>query len=408
MPRVFFWVQHLLGIGHLRRAATLARGLAQRGFDVLLVSGGAPVPGLDLGQARLHLLPPLRARDESLRELSRPDGTPPDEAFYAARTAELLGLLRTEAPDIVITEQFPFGRTRLRFELLPMLEAARGLPKRPRILASVRDVLRDTVSDARVAETLEIFDRHFDGVLVHADPGLIALDRSFRGRARLGDRVHYTGYIAESDLSPKGRQGSGEIVVSVGGGAVGAPLLRAALAARPLTSQKDRVWRLLMGANLEPSEAEKLRRDASAGGPGDMPGNIPGDIIVEPARGDFVTLLTNATLSISQAGYNTVVETLACADRAVLVPFATDRETEQTIRARAVVARGGAQMVAGAALDGPALAAAIERALAGPSLRSLPKLDVNGVATTAALITHHLDRGPPGPLMSGAGAPRSA
>ena len=119
-------------------------------------------------------------------------------------------------------------------------------------------------------------------------------------------------------------------------------------------------------------------------------------------------MLTNATLSISQAGYNTVVETLACADRAVLVPFATDRETEQTIRARAVVARGGAQMVAGAALDGPALAAAIERALAGPSLRSLPKLDVNGVATTAALITHHLDRGPPGPLMSGAGAPRSA
>ena len=377
-PRVFFWVQHLLGIGHLRRAATLARGLAQRGCDVLLVSGGAPVPGLDLGQARLHLLPPLRARDESLRELSRPDGTPPDEAFYAARTAELLGLLRTEAPDIVITEQFPFGRTRLRFELLPMLEAARGLPKRPRILASVRDVLRDTVSDARVAETLEIFDRHFDGVLVHADPGLIALDRSFRGRARLGDRVHYTGYIAESDLAPKGRQGSGEIVVSVGGGAVGAPLLRAALAARPLTSLKDRVWRLLMGANLDPSEAEKLRRDASAGG--------PGDIIIEPARGDFVTLLTNATLSISQAGYNTVVETLACADRAVLVPFATGRETEQTIRARAVVARGGAQMVEGAALDGPALAAAIERALAGPSLRSLPKLDVNGVAATATFL----------------------
>ena len=66
------------------------------------------------------------------------------------------------------------------------------------------------------------------------------------------------------------------------------------------------------------------------------------------------------SLSISQAGYNTVVETLACADRAVLVPFATDRETEQTIRARAVVARGGAQMVEGAALDGPALAAALK------------------------------------------------
>ena len=381
--RVFFYVQHLLGIGHLRRAATLARGLASQGFDVLLVSGGAPVPGLDLAGVRLRQLPPLRARDEGLRELSLLDGSEPDDAFYAARTLSLTSLLQAEAPDIVITEQFPFGRTRLRFELLPMLNAAKMLAKRPRVFASVRDVLRDTVSDARVAETLEIFDEHFDGVLVHADPGLIALDRSFRGWERLGDRVRYTGYIAESDLAPgglekRGRQGRGEVIVSVGGGAVGAPLLRTALAARPLTSLKDRTWRLLLGGNLDPAEAEALRLKASTG--------MPGNVIVEPARADFVTLLANATLSISQAGYNTVVETLASADRAVLVPFATDRETEQTIRARAVVDRGGVQMVAGDAIDGPLLAAAIERALTGPSLRSRPKLDVNGVAATAAFL----------------------
>lgn len=373
-PRIFFWVQHLLGIGHLRRAATLARGLAKEGFDVLLVSGGGPVPGLDLGGARLRQLPPLRARDEGLRELSRLDGTPPDDAFLAARTRGLIGLLQSEAPDIVITEQFPFGRTRLRFELLPLLEAAKALPKRPRIFASVRDVLRDTASAARIAETLAIFDAHFDGVLVHADPGLITLDRSFAGFDRLGDRVRYTGYVAESDLAPTGLQGAGEVIVSVGGGAVGAPLLRAALAARPLGALKDRVWRLLLGGNLDSAEAERLRLEAPSG------------VIVEPARDDFVTLLTNATLSISQAGYNTVVETLACADRAVLVPFATDRETEQSIRARAVVARGGAQMVTGAALDGRSLAAAVDRALAGPSLRTLPKLDVSGVATTASFL----------------------
>ncbi|MDP1753535.1 MAG: glycosyl transferase, partial [Reyranella sp.] len=49
--RVFFYVQHLLGIGHLRRAATLARTMAAGGFDVLLVSGGAPIDGLALGGA---------------------------------------------------------------------------------------------------------------------------------------------------------------------------------------------------------------------------------------------------------------------------------------------------------------------------------------------------------------------
>ena len=68
--RVFFYVQHLLGIGHLRRAAVLARALAAGGFDVLLVSGGAPVP-LDIGRARRQLMPPVRARDQGLRELAR-------------------------------------------------------------------------------------------------------------------------------------------------------------------------------------------------------------------------------------------------------------------------------------------------------------------------------------------------
>ena len=59
--RVFFHVQHLLGIGQLRRAATLARALADGGFDVLLVSGGAPVQGLAMCAALFHQLPPLRS-----------------------------------------------------------------------------------------------------------------------------------------------------------------------------------------------------------------------------------------------------------------------------------------------------------------------------------------------------------
>jgi len=83
------------------------RALADGGFDVLLVSGGAPVPGLAVGATRFHQLPPLRAADETLKDLSRLDGTPLDEAFAAKRARELLDLLRAEAPDILITEQFP-------------------------------------------------------------------------------------------------------------------------------------------------------------------------------------------------------------------------------------------------------------------------------------------------------------
>ncbi len=374
--RVFFYVQHLLGIGHLRRAATLARALARGGFDVLLVSGGAPVPGLDTGGVRFHQLPPVRARDEGLRELARLDGTPLDEAFRTARTAALVDLLRAEAPDILITEQFPFGRTQLRFELLPLLGAAKALPRPPKIVSSVRDVLRESASASRIVETLATFDSFFDAVLVHADPALVSLDKSFAGWAHLEGRAHYTGYVAENEQAaatlPPSDAGAGEVIVSVGGGAVGGPLLRAALAARPLTSLAARRWRLLVGDNLPAAEKAAL-------------GPAPG-VEIEPARRDFPALLARSCLSISQAGYNTVVETLTHADRAVLVPFSTARETEQKRRAQVLAERGLVQMVPAEALDGPALAAAVERALAGRSIRSFPRCDANGGAATAAFL----------------------
>ena len=72
--RALIWVQHLLGIGHLRRAASLARALAERDFDVLLVSGGMPLKGLDLGAAKFEQLPPLRATDASFSTLADAGG----------------------------------------------------------------------------------------------------------------------------------------------------------------------------------------------------------------------------------------------------------------------------------------------------------------------------------------------
>jgi predicted glycosyltransferase len=113
-------------------------------------------------------------------------------------------------------------------------------------------------------------------------------------------------------------------------------------------------------------------------------------MVVEPARPDFRTLLRNATLSISQAGYNTVVETLACADRAVLVPFGTARETEQTDRASWLAERGLVVCLPAEALAPDTLAAAVGRALQGPSIRSFPPCDLNGAATTAALLHQRL------------------
>ena len=50
-PRLLIYVQNLLGIGHLRRAAGVSRAAVDKGFDVTFVSGGMPINGLDVGGA---------------------------------------------------------------------------------------------------------------------------------------------------------------------------------------------------------------------------------------------------------------------------------------------------------------------------------------------------------------------
>jgi predicted glycosyltransferase len=81
-----------------------------------------------------------------------------------------------------------------------------------------------------------------------------------------------------------------------------------------------------------------------------------------------------------------VIETLCHADRAVLVPFATERETEQADRARILAERGMVAVVPASSLTPQSLADAVARAMQGPSIRSFPPIDVQGgKATVAAL-----------------------
>jgi predicted glycosyltransferase len=195
-------------------------------------------------------------------------------------------------------------------------------------------------------------ERWYDHILVHGDPALLPLAASFP-EDRIADRVVYTGYVtgAPAPQPPPG-DGRDEIVVSIGGGAVGAELLHTALAARTVSAQRHRTWRLLLGAGLPARDREEL---IGRSGPG---------CIIEPARADFAGLLARCHVSVSQAGYNTVMDALTAHTRIVLVPFAAAGEAEQTVRAAALERRGWAVVAAEAGLTPERLAAAIDRAAA--------------------------------------------
>jgi predicted glycosyltransferase len=371
---VFFWVQHLLGIGHLQRTATLTRAFRRAGMTVTVVSGGHDVPGLDLGGATLIQLPPVRAADKYFKILVDDTDTEIDDFFRDNRCELLLAAYRAAAPDVVITELFPFGRRQLSLELTTLLEAARAQPEPPLIVSSVRDILVEPPKPERVEEMLERIDSYYDRVMIHGDPTLIRFDETFAHADRIADRVAYTGYVVDVPQKVAGGPGTGEVIVSAGGGAVSEELFRVAMAARPGTRLADRTWRILAGHALADDVFASIDRDAPEG------------VVVERARSDFSTLMANCALSISQGGYNTVMEMMTAGTRGVIVPYAGGLETEQTLRARLLENRSGIRTIPESTLDPVALAAAVDAALDAPP-PDASGLDTGGADKSAALIT---------------------
>lgn len=384
--RIFLYAQHLLGIGHLRRAVTLARAMMAAGLDVTFASGGFDVPGLSLAGARWIQLPPAGALDERFKVLVDAQGHPVDDAWRARRSEALLAAWRAADPHLMLLELFPFGRRQMRFEILPWLEQALAASRRPVIVSSVRDVLGGGQRDpSRQDEMLATFERYFDHVLVHGDPRWLRFDQTFRHAAALGERLHYTGYVVDRDEQTQAaaNAGLGEVVVSAGGGAVGATLLETAIRCRPRTLLAARTWRVLAGVNAAPATWSHLQALAADLG--------EGRVIVERSRDDFRTLLKNSSLSISQAGYNTLMEILDTGARAVVVPFAGGAETEQTLRAGTLVESGRVESVDEASLTPDTLAAAVNRAAS----RELPPrggVDLEGARRSAELIAGWAER----------------
>ena len=374
-PRVLFYVQHLLGIGHLKRAATLTRAIEDAGLAVTLVAGGHPVPGLDFGNAQFVQLPPIRAVDKYFKVLVDARGEAIDDGFKEQRRRRLLRTFETVRPDLVVTELFPFGRRQLRFEIIPLLDAARAAKPPARVVCSVRDILVTSPKPERLSEMLDLVQRYYDLVLVHGDPKLIRFEETFPLARHIASRIRYTGYVVEPP-APKGSANSaglGEVIVSAGGGAVSEALLRAAIAARPMTRLKRSTWRVLAGYALPEEVFQSVRADAPQG------------VVVERVRADFTTLLANCALSISQGGYNTVMEVLAAGTRGVIVPYAGGLESEQTLRSRLLSARGALQVVPETDIDPETIARAAEAAL-NDSPASAAGLDTSGAETSARIL----------------------
>ncbi len=337
--QVFIWVQHLLGFGHFARARVVAEALRDAGFGVTLVSGGATPPEAVPQGLTFVQLPVARAKDELFDELVDADGNAVDQRWHEGRRDALVAAYRAAKPDVLITETFPFGRRLLEFELLALLDEAKRAAPRPVIVASVRDVLQRPRKEARAAAMVARAEESYDAVMVHGDPGIIRLEESFAETAAIASRCHYAGYIC-ADVRPF-EGGRREVLVSAGGGAAGGGLIATALEARVHSRLKHMPWTFVTGPLGQALPAQE-------------------GVTIVRSLPDFRARLAAAAVSVSQAGYNTVIETVKARTAAVVVPFETEREKEQLMRAEVFAKRGLVRLVRAEGLEPVALARAID------------------------------------------------
>ncbi|MEZ5844588.1 MAG: glycosyltransferase [Hyphomicrobiaceae bacterium] len=381
--RVLFYVQHLKGIGHVVRAERIIDAMVHAGLDVTVAFGGTPVAGFQFTGADFRALEPIRAADGGFSKLVDAAGREIDDAFKARRVAALLALYDEVRPDVVVTEMFPLGRRAMRFELVPLIEHAASDPRRPRLVASVRDILQRPGSAGKAASQVQLALRYYDLILVHGDPTFASLEASLPETAVLGDLVRYTGFVGPRLDGARLAAGEvADVVVSVGGGAVGAEILAAAIEARAHCRLADARWLLLTGPNMSPVTVDRLRHAATS----------RGDIAIETFRRNLPETMRQARLSIQMAGYNTVADLMAAGCRAVLVPYVEAGETEQATRAARLAAMGRVIVLDSGMLSPVTLAAAIDAALClpAPECTAMPARD--GATESARLVIEMLSR----------------
>ncbi len=351
-PTLLFYCQHSLGIGHLTRSFALAAALTRR-FRVVFLNGGRLPPGVEVPADIERIdLPPL-GMDDGHTVISR-DILFDVKAAQAERQRLMMQAVARTRPAVLLVELFPFGRKKFAGEILPLIRAARRQANGPaRVVCSLRDILVDARPDQQHHDDRArwLADRYFDAVLVHADPAFARLQDSFRPTQPLRTPVHYTGFVvpARPALAPvrRGRH----LLVSAGGGIVGDGLFRAALAARDLLTEPLPL-RIVAGPFLPDAQWLSLQRQVRGLAGVEVLRHVP-DMVVEMRR---------ARVSLSQCGYNTALDLVVSGVPALVVPYRTETENEQSQRALRLAEMGAVQHLGSYAAASPAT---LTRALTG-------------------------------------------
>lgn len=375
---LLFYCQHALGLGHLVRSLSLAEALGEH-FDVVLLNGGRLPDNTTVPDGvRIVNLPPL-GHDSSYNLVSH-DPAWSVEAAMRERPRIILDELAITEPAVVLIELYPFGRKKFEFELLPLLEAVHSMGvDRPRVVCSVRDILvGHRVDQARHDERAAgVVNRFFDAILVHSDPQFARLEATFHPATPVSVPIHYTGFVTGSaanvEVAPADRLR--RVLISAGGGMVGAPLFHIAAKAHRRWYETAGLTTTVLAGPFAPAPVWSWLQDQAA--------HLEGFEVVRYLP-DLRTEMARSAVTVSQCGYNTTMDILRAGVPAVVIPYAEGGEDEQRQRGERLDGLGVLRCLESDGLDADRLAEAVIAVAA--TTPSRVTLDLDGRDASARII----------------------
>lgn len=389
MKKIMFYCQYLTGMGHLVRSTEIVKNLAKK-FQVYFINGGPTVEGFENPENVESIFLPSLWLEKGKFQIS--EGCQSVEEVKEIRKNQLINAFDRIEPDCLITEFFPFGRHKLFFELLPLLEHVKASSPDTKIVSSIRDVIgRKTLSEESDI-ICQLINQYFDLILCHSDPNFQTFTDNFPRHQELKCDLKYTGFVAQS--LEKNIQKSNEldldidvdkpfILASVGGGRLGYELLETIVESGKILAEKiPHNIHIFTGPFMPENQFIKLQEAAYQ----------QKNIKLKKYTSHLVEYMKQAELSISLTGYNTTMNILRTGVRSIVSPIGHySQDNEQLIRTKKLEKLGIVEVIDPNSLEENHLAGKIIDSLNQKPIKNSAKfLDLEGAPKTVNILEEFL------------------
>lgn len=359
-----------LGLGHLRRALRLSRVLQAdvQDLSILILTGSSMRHGFCL---------PPRVDIVKLPSLSWQGGWVftskflplPFEEVRRLRERIILETALVYQPHLFLVDLFPPG---IGGELLSTLRALKD-GRRTALafgLRDVRDEPRLVQARWQADHSISVLDEFYDEIWVYGCQTLYDPIKEYQLPDTVAQKVRFCGYLGtERPAAPReetrrelGIVGNTFVLVTVGGGGDGFPVLDAYLRALESFPKNQEIFSLLVGGPDLPEGEQDVVRHRCEEIARIQPGRPVKFIDFTP---QLLEYMAAADLVVSMGGYSTLVEILSLEKRALVIPRIR-HNLEQLIRASLFEQLGLIRMLHPDQLSPETLAEALLGALDDP------------------------------------------